>query len=505
MTTTIVDFLDVLPGLLWLARPNGHVDIVSRYWRESTGLDTSHSTGSQWQQAVHPESLPAVQDCWRLALDSGEPRDVDARLRCTKGHYRWFCIRFFPVTDARNGSLCWCGMGLDIDDRVRALERCEALLAKAQTLSSSGSFTWRTSTDEITWSEQVYRLFEIDPATVVTLDLIGAHHLPEDLPLVADMVKKARAGEDWEYEHRLLMKDGTIKYLHTVAHATRSKDGQIEYIGAVHDVTRDRLSEEALNKARSELAHVARVSSLGALTASIAHEVNQPLAGIVTNTNTCLRMLGANPPNLDGALETARRTLRDANRASDVIVRLRAMFSRTPGVTELLDLNAAASEVIALSRSELQRGRVLVRQHLDPDLPQVFGDRIQLQQVILNLLLNATQAMRDVEDRPRVVQIRTEREAVDRVRLSVQDAGIGIDPRNIEQLFDAFFTTKDGGMGIGLSVSRTIVESHNGRLWASRNDGPGATFAFSIPCDEVATEPMPQSYSHAGQTSDANI
>jgi len=502
MRTTISDFLDVVPGLLWLARPNGDVDLVSRHWSESTGLDASQSTGSQWQQAVHPDSLPAVQRCWQLALDSGEPLDVDARMRCVKGQYRWLCVRFFPVTDAPSGSRRWCSMGFDIDDRVRALERCEALLAKAQTLSSSGSFTWRTSTDEITWSEQVYRLFEIDPSTVVTLDLIAAHHLPEDLVLVADMVKKARAGEDWEYEHRLLMPDGTVKYLHTVANATRSKDGQIEYIGAVHDVTRDRLSEEALNKARSDLAHVARVSSLGALTASIAHEVNQPLAGIVTNTNTCLRMLGANPPNLDGALETARRTLRDANRASDVIVRLRAMFSRAPGVTELLDLNAAASEVIALSKSELQRGRIIVRQQFAPDLPSVFGDRIQLQQVILNLLLNATQAMREVEDRPRLMQIRTEPEGKHRVRLSVQDAGIGIDPQNVEQLFDAFFTTKDSGMGIGLSVSRTIVESHNGRLWASQNDGPGATFAFSIPCNGATTEPMPASSSNTGSMSD---
>lgn len=482
MIDALEGVLEALPGLLWTAGPDGHVVDVSRYWCECTGLDAASSTGWRWQEAIHRDSLPDVQACWRSALDSGKPHDVDAQVRCSTGQFRWFIIRFFPVASQPGGAARWCGMGIDIDDRVRALERSEALLAKAQSLSSSGSFTWRTATDEITWSEQVYRLFELDPSTVVTLDLIAASHLPEDLALVADMVQKARAAQDWEYEHRLLMPDGSVKHLHTVAHATRTEDGQVEYIGAVHDVTRHRLSEEALNRARSELAHVARVSSLGALTASIAHEVNQPLAGIVTNANTCLRMLGADPPNLEGALDTARRTLRDANRASDVIARLRAMFAKKPGMTDSVDLNEATREVIALSRSELQRARIVVRQELDPDLPEVTGDRIQLQQVILNLLLNATQAMREVEDRPRLLQIRTESEPNGHVRLSVQDTGTGIDPQLAERLFDAFFTTKDDGMGIGLSVSTSIVQSHNGRLWASRNPGHGSTFAFSIPC-----------------------
>ena len=299
------------------------------------------------------------------------------------------------------------------------------------------------------------------------------------------MVDEARrGGHGFEWQYRLLMPDHSIKYLHAVAHATRDQDGQLEYIAAVQDVTERRMSEEALAKARSELAKVARATSLGVLTASIAHEVNQPLSGIITNASTCLRMLDANPPNLEGARETARRTIRDGNRAADVITRLRALFRREEFTLESLDLNEVTGEVIALSLSDLQRNRVALQSELADDLPSIIGDRIQLQQVILNLLRNASDAIVCVEDRPQQLLIRTEREDGDRVRVSVRDAGVGIDAQSMNELFDAFYTTKSDGMGIGLSVSRSIIERHHGRLWAEPNDGPGATFSFSIPCTD---------------------
>jgi C4-dicarboxylate-specific signal transduction histidine kinase len=317
----------------------------------------------------------------------------------------------------------------------------------------------------------------------VTLELVGSRFHPEDSQLLREMIDRAQAGDgDFEYEHRLQMPDKSVKYVHLVAHATRHRDGRVEYIGAIQDVTERRLSEEALAKARSDLAHVARVTSLGALTASIAHEVNQPLSGIITNASTCLRMLAADPPNVDGARATAQRTIRDGNRASDVITRLRALFSKKAATAEPVDLNETAREVLALSLSELQRSRVMVRTELADELPLITGDRVQLQQVILNLLLNASDAMSGVEDRPRTLVIRTEREENDGVRLTVKDAGVGFEPQDVERLFDAFHTTKTGGMGIGLHVSRSIIQSHHGRLWAVRNDGPGATFSFSIPC-----------------------
>jgi len=375
--------------------------------------------------------------------------------------------------------------------QAAALRRSQAFLAEAQRLSRTGSFAWRVATDEITLSDEVYRIFQLDRAVPVTLATIDTRVHADDIPGLHEIIGGARiAGSDFEYEHRMLMPDQSIKYLHLVAHAARDHAGRLEYIGAIQDVTQRRVSEEALSKARSELAHVARVTTLGALTASIAHEVNQPLSGIVTNASTCLRMLAADPPNVEGARETARRTIRDGNRASEVITRLRALFTKKEPAAESVDLNEATREVIALSLSELQRNRVVVRAELTDDLPRVMGDRVQLQQVILNLLLNGSDAMRGV-DRPRELMISTAPDGDGRVRLVVQDAGVGFTPDGADKLFDAFYTTKDGGMGIGLSVSRSIIDSHRGRLWAVQNDGPGATFSFSIPLapDDVVGTP----------------
>jgi len=363
------------------------------------------------------------------------------------------------------------------------LRRSETFLAEAQRLSSTGSFCWRVATGEITWSEQLYRLFEFDQGMPLTPELIGSRVHPDDLTLSYDMIERARRGDsDFDSVYRLQMPDHSVKYLHLVAHGTRAWDGRLEYIGAVQDVTQRRVAEEALGKARWELAHVARVTTLGVLTASIAHEVNQPLAGIVINANTCLRMLAADPPNVEGARETVQRTIRDGNRASDVIRRLRALFSKKVATSESVDLNEATREMIALSWSELRRNGVILQPELADDLPPVTGNRVQLQQVILNLLLNASDAMSGVDDRPRQLTIRTERAEGDRVRLAVQDAGEGFDHKNMDKLFEAFYSTKNDGMGVGLSVSRSIIESHYGRLWATPNDGPGATFLFSIPC-----------------------
>jgi len=365
-----------------------------------------------------------------------------------------------------------------------ALKRSEAFLGEAQHISSTGSFHWRVATDEVTLSEQYDRIFELDSALPVTFELICSRVHPEDFPLLSEMIDRARCdGGDIECEHRLLMPDHTVKYLHLIAHGIRDQHGQLEYIGAVQDVTQRRLSEEALSKARSELAKVARVTSLGVLTASIAHEINQPLSGIITNASTCLRMLSADPPNVDGACETARRAIRDSNRASEVITRLRALYSKKNPRPELMDLNKAAREVTSLSLGELQRNRVILSHELAENLPPVVGDRIQLQQVILNLLRNASDAMSAVGDRPRELLIRTERDDEDRVRLSVKDAGVGFEANSAGRLFEAFYTTKSDGMGIGLFISRSIIEAHHGRLWAEANDGPGVTFSFSIPCN----------------------
>ena len=264
---------------------------------------------------------------------------------------------------------------------------------------------------------------------------------------------------------------------------TTQQQDLIDRFAKIAGIAIDRArADEALNQARLELTHVARLATLSAMTASITHEVSQPISGILTNANTCARMLAADPPNVVGAAETVRRTIRDANRATEVIKRLRAMFAKKAPTMEMVDLNDAAREVIAMSSAELRRSRSVLQTDFAELLPAISGDRVQLQQVILNLLLNAADAMAGIEDRPRTLRVQTEIHGGDSIKLLVRDSGVGLDPRGIEKLFEAFHTTKAHGLGIGLAISRSIIESHKGQLWAMPNDGPGATFGFSIPC-----------------------
>ena len=420
-------------------------------------------------------------------LATGEARVLGRRIEMTavRADGSEFPVELAIARIPLEGAPSFTGSLRDITERKRAeqeLRRSEAFLAESQHLSRIGSFSWRVATDEITWSEQLYRIFQIDRVVPVTFALIGTRIHPEDLSLFQDHIERSRQDRsDVQIEFRLQMPDGAVKYVHVSAHI-RGDHGNPEYIGAVQDVTERRSSEAALSKARSDLAHVAKVTSLGVLTASIAHEVNQPLSGIITNAGTCLRMLAADPPNVDGARETARRTIRDGNRASEVISRLRALYGRKAPAIESVDLNEATREVLALSLSEHQRNRIIVQQELADNLPLVAGDRVQLQQVILNLLRNASEAMSAVEDRSRHLLIKTEADKDGHVRLTVKDAGVGFTPQAADRFFEAFYTTKNDGMGIGLSVSRSIIESHHGRIWATPNDGPGATFSFFVPC-----------------------
>ena len=280
----------------------------------------------------------------------------------------------------------------------------------------------------------------------------------------------------------LRARDQTYRWHLNRAVPVRDAAGNImRFVGTSTDIEDLKAAQEELHDTRTALAHAARVMTMGELTASIAHEINQPLAGIITNANTCLRMLAADQPNVDGARETARRTIRDANRASEVITHLRALFVKRETAAEPFDLTEATREVIALCSGDLQRKDTLLRLDLASDLPVVVGDRIQLQQVILNLLTNAADAMLTVDDRPRELTIKTELDTDGLVRVTVRDSGVGFDSRDADKLFRAFFSTKSQGMGIGLSVSRSIIESHHGRIWAVKNEGPGATFAFAIP------------------------
>ena len=443
-------------------------------------------TYQSWKKLIYAPDWHTVVDAIKHAHETGNV-SAEFRVMWPDGSLHWLSTNGRMFFDDAGEPLRMVGFTSDVTRRKTIeedLRRSAAFLAQAQQVSRTGSFSWRVATNEITWSEELYRIYQFDPGTTITLDLIRTRVHPEDLTLYEKMVEQARNGaDDFEWQYRLLMPDRSIKYMLAVARATRDQAGQLEYIAAVRDVTAHRLADEALDKARSELAHVARIMTLGALTASIAHEVNQPLSGIITNASTCMRMLDAEPPNVDGARETTKRTIRDGRRAADVITRLRALFTHKDTATELVDLNQATEEVIALSRTELERNGVITRTELSEGLPLVTGDRVQLQQVILNLLRNGSDAMSAVDDRPRELLFRTELEQGARVCVSVRDAGVGFELQSLERLFQTFYSTKDDGMGIGLAVSRSIIENHHGRLWATPNDGPGATFSFSIPCD----------------------
>lgn len=315
---------------------------------------------------------------------------------------------------------------------------------------------------------------------------------PEERAQALELFKTGiESGEPFEIVCRMRRFDGVYRWFHARHQPLKQADGRVtRWCVAVNDIEErkraeqsleDRAqTEEALSALRSEFARVFRVSSLGVLTASVAHELSQPLLGILTNANTCQRMLAATPPNVQGALETARRTVRDGTRASQVIERLRALFYKRTDKSERVDLNAAVAEVLALASRDLSTHGVVLQTELAKELPLLTVDRVQVQQVVLNLLLNAVDAMSHVEHRKRLAVLRTALDG-DGVRVSVEDVGVGFAVADAERLFQAFYTTKSYGMGIGLSLSRSIIERHDGRLWGELNAGPGATFSFFLP------------------------
>jgi PAS domain S-box-containing protein len=466
--------------------PDGKMLYANRVALDNSGLTLDEVIKEDFiARVVHPDDVNRVRDEHRIGLLEGVPFDLESRLRFKSGQYRWQLIQYNPLKDESCQIIRWYVTVTDIDDRKRAEEQVEQAylrLAEAQRLSKTGSFITDLLVDEHDWSEEAFRIFEFDPAAKVTVELIRGTIHPEDLPTFDAVIARGMTGTDVSFAFRIVTPRGAVKHLRGMARVMAQSGGRPMFIGALQDVTENKLAEEALDRARSELAHTAQITTLNALTASMAHEINQPLASLVTNASISFRRLNADPPNIDGARETLQRTIRDANGVSDVITRLRTLFSKKELALEPLDLNEATREVIALSLRDLQRNRVILRPELAENLPPAIGDRVQLQQVILNLLRNASDAMNTVNDRPRELLVKTARDEGDRVRLSVIDAGVGFSPEAATKLFQAFYTTKRDGMGIGLSLSYSIIHAHHGRLWAQPNDGPGATFSFSIPC-----------------------
>jgi PAS domain S-box-containing protein len=486
--------IDTIPALAWSARPDGTADFLNQHYLDYVGQTSEQVPDWRMSDVVHADDFPKLREDWARFRSEGVGGETEARIRRHDGEYRWFLFRAAPLRDQSGDIVKWYGVNTDIEDRKQAeaaLKLSETFLAEGQRISATGSFSWRLDNDELTFSDELCRIFEFETGEAVTFDRILARVHADDHAFLAANMADVRSGIDKpEYGIRLRMADGRTKYVRVFGRIFSHLNGRLECLGAVQDVTVRKRAEDVLAQVRSELAHVTRVLSFGALTASIAHEINQPLSGIITNADTCRRMLVADPPNIAGALETANRTIRDGNRAAEIVLRLRRLYSKDTARADNVDLHDAVAEVVALLASDLQRKRVIVRTEFLDDLPVITGDRVQLQQVIVNMLTNAADAMAGVQDRERAVTVRTARTGPDEVVLSVHDVGVGIGAKEAEDIFQPFFTTKSSGMGIGLSVSRSIVESHGGRLWAAENPGGGAIFSFSIPAGgEVVTAP----------------
>jgi PAS domain S-box-containing protein len=366
-----------------------------------------------------------------------------------------------------------------------ALRQSEAYLAEAQRLSRTGSWAWDVaSRRNLHWSPETYRIFAFDPEKDENSFQAARDRIhPEDRPKFDREIERAsKEGTDFEVDFRVVLPDGEVKYIHTVGHPVLNTSGDVvELIGTNMDVTAAQRAQQQLHEAQAELSHVTRITTLGELTASIAHEVSQPLAAVVTNADSCLRWLGRETPELGEARGALERIIRDAHRATEVIQRIRDLATKTELQRAQLDINAALRESLLLVQREVLNKRVSLQLELASVPLAVLGDRVQLQQVIINLVMNGIEAMAKVTDRPRQLMIGSRQHDANQVLVAIQDSGAGIDPENVDRLFAAFFTTKPGGMGMGLSICRSIIEAHEGRLWASRNDGPGATFQFTLP------------------------
>jgi C4-dicarboxylate-specific signal transduction histidine kinase len=340
------------------------------------------------------------------------------------------------------------------------------------------------SSGQMFWSEESFRIFEYGNTLSPTIDMLLQRIHPDDLARVKSTIDLASAdGKSIDIEHRLLMPDGSVKHIHVVVHVVPNEASQLEFNGAVMDVTAAKHAEEELHKTRTELVHVARVTTAGELSASIAHEINQPLSVIVTRASAALRWLRAEKPNLEKAVASLEGILAGGLRAGEIVASVRAMFKKDAPQKASTDINEIIRTVLSIVRVELQRKNIDLQTQLDAHLPPVEGDKVQLQQVVLNLVMNGIEAMDSV--RPRVLKVQTDQTKSGMVRVLIEDTGTGVDPSNLDQIFKPLFTTKANGMGIGLSICHSIIKSHNGRIWVSDGTSGGSIFQFELPANVI--------------------
>jgi PAS domain S-box-containing protein len=479
--------VDTIPTLVWRAGPDGVPDFLNQPALDYTGLSLDRAqTG--WPRAFHPDDKKGMLVKWSAIRASGAPGGLEARLRRFDGEYRWFLFQAVPLRDESGNIVKWYGSSTDIEDRKRTEEALRESEQRFRDYAETASdWLWETGPDHrvISISEHLNAV-GIAPSRlpgVARWELAtDVESEPEKWRLHREKLDAHRPFRDFVY--RTASGTGSPVYVQTSGKPLFDANGNfLGYRGVGTDITatiRADHAEQALRKVQAELAHVTRVTTLGELTASIAHEVNQPLTGVVTYGGACLRWLDREVPRIDEARSAVEQMIDSARHAGDVIARIRALSKKGALETAQLDINKAIDDVIALFRREIDVHGVSLQLDLEASLPPIDGDRIQLQQVIMNLLMNSIQAMSRITGRRRELRIRTREHGSDQILVAVEDSGIGIDPENVDQVFNAFFTTKPDGMGMGLSICRSIVEQHGGRIWASRNPGGGSTIQFTL-------------------------
>jgi PAS domain S-box-containing protein len=481
------DVIETIPAYVWSALPDGFIDFINRRWLEFSGFSLNQALGWGWADSLHPEDRARLLEAWRGAIASGKAVEAEARMRSADGQYRWLLFRSVPQRDRSGKIVKWYGKSTDIDDRKRA----EETLHETET-------RFRTYIDHAT---DAFFVLDLEGGTILDVnrqacqnlgytreEIIGKTVFDFDAGLNPEWLDqnirpRIEAGESVTFETRHRRKDGSVFPVEIRARAFRI-GGRVFNLSLALDITERKQAEEERERLRqleADLAHINRVSMMGELAASVAHEVNQPLTGIVSNGGAGLRFLAGDTPDLEEAREALRDIVRDGKRAGEIITRIRALTKRAAPPREELDLNETIREVLALVGDEAKRNSVMVRTQFADEVCPVLGDRVQLQQVLLNLVMNAIQAMSSVSERARQLVITTQNIDQERVEVTVEDSGTGMDPNTMARIFEPFYTTKSGGMGMGLSISRSIVQHHGGRLWATANAGPGTSFHFTLP------------------------
>jgi PAS domain S-box-containing protein len=482
--------IESVPCHFWSANPDGQPTYVNQRLADYFGI-RREDLKPDIAGTVHPDDVPETERAVYHARQTGESFQRTHRLRRADGEYRWHRARAEPVRDHSGNIIQWYGFSIDIDEAKKAedaLRRDEAWLAQAQRLSHTGTWVMNGATTHfLYWSDESYRIWGFDPAQGLPSrdDLWGRIH-PDDRERVWGEVQEAlREKRDFLAEFRILLPDGTVKYLEANTHHEFSPLGALlEVLCTSVDVTERKRAQderERLRQLESELAHMNRVSMMGELAASLAHEITQPIASARNNARAALNFLDQRPPDTGEVREALDCVVGDSDRAGDIIDRIREHIKKAPSRKERFDLNRAINEVIVLARSAITENGVSVQTRLVDGLFPVQGDRVQVQQVVLNLVLNAVEAMGSVEAGARELSISTEQNRTDGALVAVRDAGPGIAPDHRERVFEAFYTTKSSGTGMGLSICRSIINAHGGRLWAEANEPRGAVFQFTLP------------------------